>query len=181
MKIPEHVVIGGAASLLLAPVLGPESAVFWASSWLIDVDHYLDYIYRNGFHDFSIKRAMVFNQVLNEEAKGKPFIALHLLHTAEFLGLVASIGAISGNSWVWALLWGILLHLGLDLVYVYSRHILFWRAFSIGEFAVRWTVMKRGGKHPELPYHRAMQAISWGRNRDVHCLNPFSRKPRTFD
>jgi len=162
LKIPEHLILGGAAALALSPVLGPGSAVLWASSVLVDVDHYWDYLYRNGFRDFSFRQALDFNRVLNEEAKGKPFVALHVLHTVEFLGLLAGVAATSGNSWLWAILWGGLLHMGLDLAYVYSRHILFWRAFSIVEYAIRWNVMKQRGKHPELPYHRALRDLCGG-------------------
>ena len=162
MHIPEHAFIGGVAALAVSPVLGPSSAVLWASSWLIDGDHYWDYIYRNRFRDFSLRRAREFNRVLNEEAKGRPFVALHVLHTVEFLGLLAGVAAMSGNSWLWAIFWGSLLHVGLDLAYVYSRHILFWRAFSIVEYAIRWKVMKQRGKHPELPYHRALRALCGG-------------------
>lgn len=159
MKIPEHVVIGGAASLLLVPVLGPGSAVFWASSWLIDADHYCDYVYRNGFRDFSLKHALEFNRILNEKAEGQPFIALHIFHTIEFWGLLTGIAIVSGNPWVFAVLWGVLLHIVLDFVYVYSRGILFWRAFSVVEYFIRWNLMKRKGKHPDLTYHCALKAL----------------------
>jgi len=160
MRIRDHVVLGGVTALALSPALGPTSAALWASSWLIDMDHYWDYVVRNGFRDRSLTRALEYNRVLNREAEGRPFIALHMLHTVEFMGLMGAVAATSGNPWVWAILWGVLLHTSLDLAYVYSRRILFWRAFSAIEYAIRWNIMKRLGKHPELPYHRALQVLS---------------------
>ena len=87
MKVEYHVVAGGVASAALIPVLGVNSAAFLTASVLIDVDHYLDYVYRNNFTDFSIKRMFAFHDFLEEKASEIPFVVLSVMHTVEFFYL----------------------------------------------------------------------------------------------
>ena len=47
MKLKQHILYGGVASLCLVPKFGLLSSVFWAASVLIDIDHYIDFVYRN--------------------------------------------------------------------------------------------------------------------------------------
>ena len=159
MKVSYHVIIASAAALALVPVLGARSSLFAVSSVLIDVDHYLDYVYRNGFRDFSLRRAVEFNRVLNEKASGGPFVVLHIFHTVEFMGVLAAIAIIFKNPWFWAILWGVLLHIGLDLIYVYYRRVLFRRALSVIEYFIRYRMIKRRGKHLEMTYRSVLQTL----------------------
>ena len=71
MKPRYHAVVGGTVALALTPVLGLNSAIFWASSVLIDGDHYMDYVYRNGFKDYSMKRMSEFYCLLSKKEKSR--------------------------------------------------------------------------------------------------------------
>lgn len=159
MKPQHHAIIGGAVALALVPALGVNSAVFWASSVLIDGDHYIDYVYRNGFKDYSIKRMFDFHDLLSDRGKERSFISLNLMHTAEFILLLGVAVAITGWTWLIAMLGGILLHMLLDLSYMYRQGILFSRAFSIIEYFIRWRRMKRQGLRPELHYQVVLDSM----------------------
>jgi len=162
MKLEYHLVAGGVASAALIPVLGVNSAAFFASSVLIDFDHYLDYVYRNNFTDFSVKRMFAFHEFLYEKTNETLFLGLSVMHTVEFLLLVYAVAALTGVAAIEAILWGLLFHMVLDLIYLYRQGRLFRRALSIVEYVIRWNRLKRHGLHPELPYDLALEALLAG-------------------
>lgn len=158
MKLQYHAVSGGIVALVLIPVLGVNSAVFWASAVLIDADHYLDYVYRNGFRDFSVKRMFEFHKYLFENGRGQDFLGLNVMHTVEALLLLYAVSELSGWMWLKAVLWGMLFHILTDLIYLYRLGRIFRRALSIIEYIIRWRWMERQGLRPQLPYDSAMKA-----------------------
>ncbi len=160
MKAQYHVLSGGIAASLLIPVLGVNSAVFFASSILIDGDHYIDYVFRNGFKDFSVKRMFTFHDRLFDVGGRKNFLGLNIFHTVEFLLLEYAASTLTDWMWLRAALWGILFHMAVDLIYLYRLGRLFRRALSVFEYIVRWRRMKRRGLQPEQPYHLALQQMS---------------------
>ncbi|MFC2016649.1 hypothetical protein ACFLUF_02930 [Chloroflexota bacterium] len=162
MKSQYHVLSGGIAGLLLIPVLGVNSAIFWASSVLIDGDHYLDYLYRNGFKDFSVKRMFTFYELLSRKRARKDFVGLNVLHTVEFLLLVYIASALTSWIWLKAVFWGMLFHMVFDLGYLYWQGRLFRRAFSIIEYVVRWNRMKRQGLRPQITYQSTLKSMCVG-------------------
>ncbi len=159
MKVRYHALSGGIAAAALVPVLGPYSAVFLAASVLVDGDHYLDYLYRNGFQDFSVRNTFTFHDRLFERGKGKNFLGLNVGHTVEWLLLVYGASAVTGWLWVRAALWGMLFHLIVDLIYLLQQKRLKRRALSIIEYVIRWRQMKRRGLHPELPYAATLREM----------------------
>lgn len=159
MEAKYHTLAGGIASAALVPELGVYSAAFFASSVLIDFDHYLDYVYHNGFTDFSVRRMFAYCDALEKESKGRSFVALSIMHTVEFILLVYAVAYATGLVFMEAILWGLLFHLALDLVYLGSQRRLLDRAFSLVEFFIRWNRMKRRGLRPELPYRLALEAV----------------------
>lgn len=159
MKAQYHVLLGAAAASALIPVLGVNSTFFLVSSVLIDSDHYIDYVYRNGFRDFSVKNMFIFHDLLNKNAQKSALLGLNLMHTIEFLLLVYIAVALTGWTWLMALLWGMLFHMLVDVIYLWRRGILFRRAYSIIEYLIRWNIMKQHGLHPQLPYLFALETM----------------------
>jgi len=160
MQVREHLLAGGVASLFLIPAWGADSLIFVAAATLVDGDHYLDYLYRNGFQDFSLRRAVEFNHALQGFVKTDSFIGLSLFHTAEFLLLFGLMGMWSHSTPLWAAFFGVLFHMGLDLAREYREGTLFKRAFSVTEYIIRWSRMKRSGQDPEVPYLLALGAMA---------------------
>ncbi len=160
MQVKDHLVIGGVASLLLIPAGGAQSLIFLAATTLVDGDHYLDYLYRNRFQNFSLRRSTKFHQVLHEIAKRDSFLGLSLCHTVEFLLFLGFLPMWTHSTLLWAAFFGVLFHLGLDLLYEYREGTLFKRALSVIEYSIRWNRMMHNGQNPAAPYRDALEAIS---------------------
>ena len=140
-------------------MLGVNSAAFLASTVLIDFDHYVDYVCRNGFSDFSIRRMFAYVDALDRSSKNRRFVGLSAMHTVEFLLLVYVVAVATGLAAMQAIMWGLLFHMMLDIIYLGSNRMLFDRAFSVVEFAVRWRRLRRWGLHPEVPYRLALEEV----------------------
>ena len=162
MLVKHHVTLGAAASILSIPAWHLNAGVFFLVSVLLDADHYLDFLYRNGLRDFSVKKAVKFHLALHQIAKDKSqgLLASNVFHTVEFLATLAILAALTQSTPAWAALLGAVLHFGADLLYEYREGVFFTRALSVVEYAVRWNRMKRQGLNPEMPYRRALQQIS---------------------
>jgi len=159
VNVREHVLLGGGVAAALAPVLGvQESAVFWASTVLIDVDHHWDYVYRNGFTDWSLRRALAFHRFLFGTRERPEFLALNLFHTVEWLVFAIAAGAWLGSSAVLAAVLGMLFHLALDLVWLGWHRATFKRALSIVEYVIRRRRLRARGLDVDAPYREALAA-----------------------
>lgn len=158
MKLGEHVVLGGGAAAVLAPVLGAEgSLAFWASSVLIDVDHHWDYVSRSGFRDWSPRGMFAFHDHLFAHELHRPdFLGLNLFHTVEWFLLVGTGVLWWSSPLLFAILWGMVFHLCLDLLRLARHRALFKRALSVIEYHVRRRRLVRASLDPDRPYARAL-------------------------
>ena len=137
MNLREHVILGGGAAVALSPVLGPAaSVVFFASSVLIDVDHYWDYLQRNEFRNWSFGKTFAFHRVLFKNIQAPDFLAMNLFHTVEWFALVYLAGQWLGSRVIDAALAGMVFHLGLDLARLTWYRATFKRALSLVEIGV---------------------------------------------
>ncbi len=98
--------------------------IIWASSFLIDFDHYLYYVFKK--KDFSLKRARIWffklgekiNSLKKEERK-KYKEGILIFHGIEFIILLIFLGFFS--SFFFYILLGVLIHLSLDLIHSISQ------------------------------------------------------------
>jgi len=160
MRARHHALIGAVAATAVVPVFGPYSAVFWASSVVIDGDHYIDYLCRNRLTDFSVRKMFDFHSRLYLVSRESNFLGLNVCHTVEFIALAGAVAYLLGWTWLIAAFWGMLFHFVTDIVYLASQKRLFRRALSIIEYGVRWNLMKRSGGKPEEPYVLTLAAMS---------------------
>jgi len=160
VKLSEHIVLGGGAALCAAPVLGVEgSLAFWAASVLIDVDHHWDYVYRNGFRDFSARGMFAYHDAIFAHIRRREFVGLSLFHTIECFLLVAA-GAFWWHSgFLFAALWGMVFHMSLDLLRLAGQNALFSRALSVVEYRVRRRWLIGQGIDPDEPYAQALASV----------------------
>jgi hypothetical protein len=151
MQLREHVLIGGAAALALAPALQTDSIFFWAGSILIDADHYFNFLWYNRFRDFNVSRFFSYSRHLSAQVHRPEFIDLSLLHTAEFFLVAYLIVQWAHVPALTAFVVGMLFHVGLDLFSLMSQRIPTKRAHSIIEYLVRrWRLVKLGYKPEQL-------------------------------
>lgn len=160
MNLREHVVLGGAAAAALSPALGVEgSLAFWAASVLIDVDHYWDYVQKNGFRNWSPGKMFEFHGQILRSIRRPELLALNLFHTVEWFLLVYLIGRWSGGSLVMAALWGMVFHLGLDVARLAWHRAVLKRALSVVEYWIRRQRLRERGLDPDEVYREALMEI----------------------
>ena len=154
MKFEEHVKYGGVASLISWAFWGPWNALlFWAASVLIDFDHYIDYVYRNGGTDWHVSSIFRLDRFLRQklfrgELQGR-VVCLSIFHTAEVFGLIYGIYRWTGSIFWIVVFSGMLFHLFLDLIFMYGCRALTLRAYSLIEYFIRRRVMAEQGKDPD--------------------------------
>jgi hypothetical protein len=159
VKPREHVWIGGAVATALAPTLGAEVVAFWAATVLIDVDHYLDFLYYNRCRDLSIPRMFLFHRIVFQKTRRRDFLGLILFHTAEFFLGVYLLATWVDSSLLMAVLLGCVFHLALDVFYLAYHRIVFQRAYSIVEYLLRRAAMSRRGEDPDRPFLDALREM----------------------
>jgi hypothetical protein len=160
MNLREHVVLGAAVGAALVPVVGLEAAAaFWASSVLLDVDHYWEYLEKNGFRDWSPRHMFAYHGEVFRRLHRPDMLALSLFHTVEWLALVFVAWQWQGGVVLGAALAGMLFHLGLDLARLAWLRAVTARALSLVEYGIRRRALARRGLDPDAVPREALIAI----------------------
>ena len=164
MRLREHIKYGSVASLLSLRFLGPWYAlIFWLASVLIDVDHYIDYVYRTGGTDWRVASIFRLDHFLRQklqrgELQGR-LVCLSLFHTVECFSLIYLAFLWTGSVFWLAVFYGMAFHLFLDVVALAGCRALFVRAFSLIEYVVRRRIMKARGMNPDEVWIAAFKTI----------------------
>ncbi len=82
-----------------------------AGGFLIDVDHMVDYVL------FERQRDLRPASFLRYYVSGKAQRVVLLLHSYELLVLLAALAWVTGVAWLWGWVFGMLLHLPLDIIF----------------------------------------------------------------
>lgn len=160
MRVHHHILLGGGAALASVPLFQVEgSAVFWASSVLIDADHYWDFLARNGFRDWSPRNAVRFHLALFKKIHRPDFLALNGLHTAECILMTLLAGLVLGLPTLIAAFWGMVFHLVLDLAWLGCHRAISRRALSLLEYWLRHRALVLSGTDPNRVYREALREI----------------------
>lgn len=107
MNVSVHFVISLICSVVLFQFIGWYSVVFFVGGFLIDVDHYFDYVFSK--KDWSLKNAYFFHK----NYCGPKTFRLDVFHTFEFGVLLLVFSFFSRIVMFFSL--GVLLHMLLDL------------------------------------------------------------------
>lgn len=160
MKPSEHVAYGGAASLLILPAVGPQAALFFAGSVLIDVDHYIDYLYFARFRDWSPFSMLRFHGRMAKHKRDPRLLALEAFHTAEFFAAFLAAGLFFRSAPLLLIFAGMAFHIALDLYRLMQQGAVRVRALSFFEYAVRASRMRRQGIDPEALFFQGYEEMS---------------------
>ena len=144
-----HIALGGAAAAAAYPKFGAEWAlVFWASSVLIDIDHYMEYIFYNKMRDFGIKRMFRYFDEIGSRCRRPGFLNLSVFHTAEIVIPLCLLALWTGSATAQAVTAGFIFHILLDIIYLVHKRGINLRAHSIVEYFIRKRLMERRGLSP---------------------------------
>ena len=166
MRPRDHVILGGVAAGALYPVLGVNALLLWIASFAVDIDHYLDFVYHNGFTDFSFARMFEYHAALNALGDRPEFLNVSIFHTVEFVVPLYAVAAYTGSRAVAAVFWGILVHIALDAIHLLRRRVFFKRSHSIMEYLIRRRRLVRRGLSPLGIYSQAIRIAK------ANTLNP---------
>lgn len=156
MKLTHHIIYSSIASLCLFPKMGFLSAIFWAASVLIDIDHYIDFLCRNRFADFSLKKMFAYSSAILRWNASPGLLGLSIFHTAEAIGGVYLVSIWLNSSIVKAIFLGMVFHMLLDILFLLKIGALFGRAFSFIEYVIRKKIMIKNGLSPDAIFEEAL-------------------------
>jgi len=156
MKLKHHIIYGGIASLFLFPKFGFLSGIFLAASVLIDVDHYIEFLWQNRFTNFSFKKMSDYCNIILKWNKRPGLLGLSIFHTAEIIGGIYLISIWLNSDVIKAVFWGMVFHMLLDVLYLSKRRILFCRVFSFLEYFIRKKIMIQNGLSPDAIFEEAL-------------------------
>ncbi|MBI2118150.1 MAG: hypothetical protein HYT97_00820 [Elusimicrobia bacterium] len=159
MKVSEHLLYGGAASLALIPAFGNKSLFFFLGSILIDLDHYIDFLYYSRFKNWSIKKMFKFHGTMSSWKYRPNILALEAFHTMEFLLIFFFISFLTHSKELSLFWFGMIFHLGLDVIRLQQLKIVNNRALSFIEYWIRAKKMKKTGNHPEKIFEEVYRTI----------------------
>lgn len=160
MTLRDHIILGGAASAVLYAFTGPEALCFFAASVLIDIDHYLDFVYHSRLRDLSVRRMFDYHSTLQRWWRDPGFLNMEIFHTAEFLLIFLSLAALLQSGVMALVFFGFVFHILLDMIFLVSHGIFDKRTNSFAAYFIRKRQMARRGHDPAELYKRAVEAVS---------------------
>jgi len=160
MRLTDHVILGGFASVVLYPAIGVDAAFLFVGSVLIDVDHYLEYLYHNGFRDFSVTKMFRYHGALMHSWGRPDFLNFEAFHTVEFVMALFVVSLWTGSAPVFAVFLGLVLHVICDMAFLLRLNIFRLRANSIIEYIIRKRRFERMGLRPAAVHEDALKGIS---------------------
>lgn len=156
MKLTHHIIYGGIASLCLFPKMGFLCGVFWAASVLIDIDHYIDFLCRNRFADFSLKKMFAYSGAIVKWNARPGLLGLSIFHTVEAIVIIYLASLWLNSHIMKAIFWGMVFHMILDILFLLKIGALFCRAFSFFEYFIRKKIMTKNGLSPDAIFEEAL-------------------------
>jgi membrane-bound metal-dependent hydrolase YbcI (DUF457 family) len=161
MRLREHVIIGGAAVVVLFPFWGFwQSLLFWVSAVLIDADHYLDYLWKTGGKDWSPARMFRYYDHVIRHKNDPHNLGFSLLHTIEMFLLVYLLALTISYTFFMTILAGMLFHIILDMLWLSYHRLFFVRSYSLVEHFIRTKKMIKKGLNPQHFYDRMFDLSS---------------------
>lgn len=154
-------VLGSASAVILSPILGASGAIyFFLASVLIDVDHYLDFLYRTRFKYITIREMFIFHKHMVSFWRRPDFLNIEIFHTIDFMVPLYCISLYYNLDPLKAVCYGIFFHMGCDMVYMMSHRIFFKRTYSLTEYLIRKRRLAMRGLNPQDVYDDAAALMS---------------------
>jgi len=178
LTLRDHTIIGGAVSIILYPFIGLEALWFFGASVLIDIDHYIDFIYHNGMKDFSPTRMFLYHKILSQWLKEPEFLNMEIFHTAEFLTLILALALIFDSPALAAVFFGLILHIALDVIFLFRHKVLNKRVHSIAGYFIKKRAFARKGLDPGGLYKKAVELTTTEAGLKIF-KNPLNHQSRS--
>lgn len=169
MTLKSHIIAGVIGTAALYPILGGwKSAIFFLSSFLIDADHYLEYLYRvkkttGKFPDWRPKSMFKYYDEVTKNRFDKRNLGFSLLHTAEAFAVIYLMAVFINYDFFITILGGMAYHYIFDVISLSWEHLHFIRSYSLVEHFIRIKKMKNSGFDPD-EFYKDMHAYAFSKN-----------------
>ncbi|MFQ5480250.1 MAG: hypothetical protein ACE5DW_03140 [Thermodesulfobacteriota bacterium] len=160
MTLRDHIILGGAASAALYAFTELEVIWFFFASVLIDIDHYLDFVYHTGLRDVSPTNMFSYHRTLQRWWHDPAFLNMEIFHTAEFLFIVITLAMVLKSGILLALFLGLIFHIALDMIFLVRHGIFNKRTNSIISYFIKKRRLTGDGHNPEKLYKMAVKIVS---------------------
>ena len=159
MRLKNHVIAGIAGSIVFYPFFGGvKTAIFFISSFMIDADHYLDYLWKTRFKDWSPARMFRYCYAGGKESlKDENVLAFALLHTAEAFIVLYILARFVSDDYFIPIIAGMAYHIIFDVLWATYHGVPTIRPFSITEYLIRKRIMKKKGLDPDGFYKKMFE------------------------
>lgn len=166
MLLKSHIIAGAIGTAVFYPWLGPWKAlVFFIASVLIDADHYLDYLWKTKFTDWSPRQMFKYYDKVIEHRFDKRKLGFSLLHTAELYIVLYLLAVFVHYDFFITILGGMAYHMIFDVISMAWEQLHFIRPFSIIEYVIRKRRMQKMGFDPD-EFFRDMYILSKQQNQN---------------
>ncbi len=126
---------------------------------MIDIDHYLNFIYHNGFRSASFKKMFDYYGVIDNLAHLPEFLDIEVFHSGEFMLALYLLARLSDSFVLKAVMWGFLFHIVLDWISLAWNGIFLKRANLVAEYFIRKRRLMSSGLDPVYVYNEALRNI----------------------
>src|SRR5574340_239610 len=116
MKPRDHLILGAGASAAIYHTLSLNTVFFWVATFMIDVDHYMNFVYHNGLKDLRFKGMFDYYDVLDKLSHLPEFLDIEVFHSGEFMLGLFLVSFWLDSFLLRAILWGFLFHIVLDWI-----------------------------------------------------------------
>lgn len=117
MKTPAHILVSAILAALFYPIFKSKAALILAGGVLIDIDHYLWYVFK--YKKFGLAECYSYFTIEAEKNKWKDIIGIFLIfHTIEFVILMIALSFYSKLALIFSI--GLLSHYVLDAIFIAS-------------------------------------------------------------
>lgn len=130
-----HIMLSALLSLALYPIFGAYSILVFVGGVFIDVDHYLEYVFRTkntslrkAYRNYMSMNTKYFDDLKKKRMPSKTY-HLHAFHTIELLSAIVLISYFSKQ---YLFLYGVIFHMSLDTAYYFKNKILYKDLASLG-------------------------------------------------
>ena len=153
----DHVLFGGVLAAAIFPAFGWTGALaFWASTVLIDLDDYLNFIVHAQFRVWDPESMFRFHEALFERRHRSEFLAVEIFHTLEFVALLG-LAAFWKRGILVPIFLGVLVHFVIDLIHLARYGILHKRSISFFEYGWRVRRMRARGLDPDVIWRETLE------------------------
>lgn len=159
MRLQSHIIAGAVGAAITVPFwqYPYQALIFFVASFMIDADHYLDYLWRSRGKDWSPLRMFRYYDHVTEHHSDTRMLGFSVLHTVEIFIAVYLLAAYLSPVFFLPVLAGMAYHMIFDVIWMSYHQVPFIRAYSVIEYHLRKKNKKTKGHNVDDLYNELFE------------------------